>query len=129
MFCPSCGKAIDESDAFCRSCGRSISVGKPASTEAQRSTAAAPTGQPEQQIKRSGEATASLILGLFSFIPVVGLLAVIFGHLAIASIRRSRGGLLGGGMAAFGLALGYLGLGGWIIYGLSVLVNPFLPST
>jgi hypothetical protein len=32
-------------------------------------------------------------------------------------------------MAAFGLALGYLSLGVWAIYGLSVLVHPFLPST
>jgi hypothetical protein len=80
-------------------------------------------------VRRSGEATASLILGLLSFIPVVGLLAVIFGHLARASIRRSGGRLLGDGMAVFGLALGYLSLGVWALYGLSVLVHPFLPST
>jgi hypothetical protein len=79
-------------------------------------------------VRRSGEAKASLILGLFSFIPVVGLLAVIFGHLARASIRPSGGRLLGDGMAAFGLALGYLSLGVWAIYGLSVLVHPALPS-
>jgi hypothetical protein len=58
---------------------------------------------------------------------VVGLLAVIFGHLARATIRRSGGGLLGDGMAVFGLALGYLSLGAWIIYGLSLLVSQ--PST
>jgi hypothetical protein len=88
-----------------------------------------PLASPEQPLRRSGEATASLILGLFSFVPVVGLLAVIFGHLAKASILRSRGRLLGKGMAAGGLVLGYLGLGFWVIYGLSVLVHPVLPST
>jgi hypothetical protein len=60
---------------------------------------------------------------LFSFVPVVGLLAVIFGHLARATIRRSGGRLLGDGMAVFGLALGCLSLGVWIIFGLSLLVS------
>jgi type II secretory pathway pseudopilin PulG len=32
-------------------------------------------------------------------------------------------------MAVFGLFLGYLGFGAWVIYGLSVLVQPSLPST
>jgi len=32
-------------------------------------------------------------------------------------------------MANGGLLLGYLGLGCWVIYGLSVLVHPILPST
>jgi len=59
----------------------------------------------------------------------VGLLAVIFGHMARASIRRSGGRLLGDGMASFGLFFGYLGLLGWIVYGLSVLIHPSLPST
>jgi type II secretory pathway pseudopilin PulG len=88
-----------------------------------------PAARPEEPLRRSGEATASLILGLFSFIPVIALLAVIFGHLARASIRRSGGRLLGKGMAAGGLLLGYLGLGAWVIYGLSFLIHPFLPST
>jgi type II secretory pathway pseudopilin PulG len=86
-------------------------------------------GKAIEPAKRSGEATASLILGLFSFIPIVGLLAVIFGHMARASIRRSGWRLLGDGMAVFGLLLGYLGLGAWMIYGLTIMINPFLPST
>jgi hypothetical protein len=130
MFCPSCGKEVDESDAFCRACGRSLSVRKPAETDVPRTAVpAVPLGQPEQPVRRSGEATASLILGLFSFIPVVGLLAVIFGHMANASIRRSGGRSLGQGMALVGLSLGYLGLAGWAIYGLSFVVHPILPST
>jgi len=114
MFCPACGKDVGESDAFCRSCGRLLSADKPRSVKSAQTSGV--TGQPEQPLQRSGEATASLILGLFSFIPVVGLLAVIFGHLAKASIRRSGGRLLGEGMAGVGLVMGYLGLAGWIIY-------------
>ncbi len=132
MFCPKCGKQVDESDTFCRSCGRSLSAEKPAPTGIAPASVGAGTvgvGKAVEPTKRSGEATASLILGLFSFIPIVGLLAVIFGHMALASIRRSGGRLLGNGMAAFGLSLGYLGLGGWIIYGLTVVINPLLPSS
>lgn len=130
MFCPQCGKQVDEVDRFCRSCGRSLSTGRPTLAEIPGgSGAAGPAVEAEQPTKRSGEATASLILGLFSFIPIVGLLAVIFGHMAEASIRRSGGRLLGEGMAVLGLLLGYLGLAGWVIYGASIVVHPFLPST
>ena len=31
MFCPKCGKQIDDSDAFCRHCGHGISSAPPAS--------------------------------------------------------------------------------------------------
>jgi len=131
VFCCTCGKEIGDTEAFCRFCGRSLSPEKPASTESAQKPSAAigPAAKPEEPLRRSGEATASLILGLFSFVPVVGLVAVIFGHLAKASIRRSRRRLLGEGMANGGLLLGYLGLGCWVIYGVSVLVHPILPST
>lgn len=123
MFCPNCAKEVAQGDLFCRSCGRSL-----APPSARRPIGDTSSREPGELVRRSGEATASLILGLFSFIPFVGLLAVIFGHLARASIRRSGGRLLGDGMAAFGLALGYLSLGVWAIYGLSVLVRPLSPS-
>jgi type II secretory pathway pseudopilin PulG len=120
---------VDESDAFCRFCGLAVSAIKPPSSEAVETTSASgAVGKAQEPTKRSGEATASLILGLFSFVPIVGLLAVIFGHLARASIRRSGGRLLGDGMAVFGLLLGYLGLGGWIVYGLTIVISPLLPS-
>lgn len=32
MFCPKCGKKVDDSDAFCRSCGRTLSTEKPGLT-------------------------------------------------------------------------------------------------
>ncbi len=130
MFCPSCGAEVSQGDAFCRLCGRSLSA--PNSTPAEPSLGSKTAGTAEEREEppgRSGEATASLILGLFSFVPIIGLLAVIFGHLAKGSIRRSGGRLLGEGMASLGLVLGYLGLGGWAVYGLTFLVHPFLPST
>jgi len=74
------------------------------------------------QRKRSGKAVASLILGLLSFLPLVGLPAVIYGHLARGSIRRSGGRLGGKAMATVGLVLGYLWLAVWI--GLQILNPP-----
>lgn len=133
MFCPSCGKRIAEGDAFCRSCGRSLLEGGPVSGEsASGSPAVIPATKREETPRRSGEATASLVLGIFSFIPVIGLVAVIFGHLAKSSIRQARQegrGLRGEGMANVGLLFGYLGLAGWVVYGLTLVVHPLLPST
>jgi serine/threonine protein kinase len=66
----------------------------------------------------SGKATASLVLGivalLFSCIVVgglPGLLAALFGHLALRDIRRSEGRLRGHGSAIAGLILGYFSIG------------------
>src|SRR5438445_4132601 len=119
MFCLNCGKEADSGDAYCRSCGKSLSAGRAAEKEAE---------QPTRRL--CGEATASLVLGLFSLFPnvftwsdvtalyaslhnssfVFSLLAVIFGHMAKASIRRSKGALLGEQMANVGFVLGYLGV-------------------
>jgi Domain of unknown function (DUF4190) len=109
-----------------------LSREKPVSTGVASASYAAGTvgvGKAVGPIKRSGEATASLILGLFSFIPIVGLLAVIFGHLARASIRRSGGKLLGEGMAVFGILLGYWSLAGWSIYLIVAVIVPSLPPS
>lgn len=62
----------------------------------------------------SGYAIASLICSILGFIGVFGLgpiLGIIFGHLAIREIDRSRGLLQGRGMAQAGLILGYISLG------------------
>ncbi len=136
MLCPGCGKEVADADVLCGFCGSSLSPGKHSSTESppQVSGAALP-GTPEQSTQRSGKATASLILALLSFAalvgvfasitsnlnqvflrslffagPLAGLLAVIYGHLAKASIHRSGGRLRGKGRAIVGLILGYLGL-------------------
>jgi hypothetical protein len=60
--------------------------------------------------RTSGMAIASLVLGLVWICGLGSLLAVIFGHVALADIERGRGQVLGRGMAIAGLILGYLGL-------------------
>lgn len=64
----------------------------------------------------SGYATASLVLGLATFVTggITGVLAVIFGHLAT---RETKTGARGGhGMAITGLILGYLAIAGWALF-------------
>jgi hypothetical protein len=56
-------------------------------------------------------AVASLLLGFLSLFPLFGILAVVFGHVARAQIRKSAGRQKGAGMALAGLILGYLCLG------------------
>ncbi|MEI7683361.1 MAG: DUF4190 domain-containing protein [Candidatus Saccharibacteria bacterium] len=81
-------------------------------------TATAPTAYQQPYVQGvmptpSTFAIVSLITAFF-----MPILAVIFGHLAKGEIRRSRGIKTGDGMATAGLILGYLGIGGivlWII--------------
>jgi hypothetical protein len=66
----------------------------------------------------SGMAVASLVLGILCLILffthvialIIGLLAVIFGHVSRGAIRRSAGRLSGSGMALAGLITGYTGM-------------------
>ena len=66
----------------------------------------------------SGKATASLVLGIIGLVmlacfgigAILGLLAVIFGHVALGEIRRSSGRLRGVGSAIAGLIMGYLSI-------------------
>ncbi len=66
----------------------------------------------------SGKARASLVLGIFALLSAClvvggfpGLLAAIFGHLALRDIRRSGGRVKGHGLAIAGLVLGYFSIG------------------
>ena len=58
-------------------------------------------------------AVVSLITGIlgWTMIPVLGSIgAIIFGHMARAEIRRSRGQMDGNGLAVTGLVLGWIAL-------------------
>jgi type IV pilus assembly protein PilA len=77
---------------------------------------------PPQQPPTDGKATASLVFGILSLIPcllfLMGIPAVILGHLSRGDIKRSMGRLGGGGMALAGLIMGYISIG------LSLLIIP-----
>ena len=57
----------------------------------------------------NGLAIAALVLGILWLWWVGSILAVVFGHIALAQIRQRGQG--GHGMAVAGLVLGYIGLG------------------
>jgi hypothetical protein len=67
-------------------------------------------------VPTSGYATASLVLGLATFVTmgISGVLAVIFGHFAISETKTGARG--GHGMAITGLILGYLAIVGWALF-------------
>jgi hypothetical protein len=62
----------------------------------------------------SGLAIASLVLGIVWVYGVGSLLAIIFGHVSRAQIRRGERSS-GAGMALAGLILGYIGIVGLIV--------------
>ena len=68
------------------------------------------------QQSTNGMAIASLVLSLLWLYWLGSILAVIFGHVARAQIRR-RGGVEGGdGMAIAGLVIGYVGLATLVLF-------------
>src|ERR1019366_4388482 len=149
MRCPSCGKEVAQTDATCGFCGSALSPEPHSSAESLPSAdVAAPPGGLELSPRKSGKAIASLIFGLFPFVPWVGLLSFVFGsyspHLTLglypldfvaalvaiilgqrakAAIRLSGGQLRGKGIAIAGLALAYLWLAGSVlVMGISAFI-------
>jgi type II secretory pathway pseudopilin PulG len=71
-----------------------------------------PMNQPAAQPLSCGLATASLILGISSFIFIITAIpAIVCGHIARSKIKKSQGQLQGSGLALAGLITGYVGLG------------------
>ena len=102
-FCAGCGHSLSLEDRFCKTCGRDSST-----------TPSAPAVDPAVAFglppETSGKAIFSLICGILFFLPPIPVGAVIFGHLSLSEMRRSRGRLGGRGLAITGLVLGYIGL-------------------
>lgn len=83
--------------------------------------APAPPGpSPMAPAGRSGFAVASMVLGLVGFLAITAVLAVVFGHLALAELKRSGGWRRGKGMALAGTILGW---GFVLVFVLSVVVQ------
>lgn len=101
LVCAACGNTITTDDKFCRVCGRMVSA-------APFATPSLSPSVPPGTAKTSGKAVTSLICGLLFFVPLLFVVAIVFGHLALAEIKRSAGRLKGEGIAIAGMVLGYL---------------------
>jgi type IV pilus assembly protein PilA len=139
MFCNNCGANVSDS-AYCSNCGRPLpkapsvqatagqtgaATGAAPAPSADSATQASPSAVPVSpwlnvpaaanagQPQTDGKAVASLVFGILSILPlpvVASIPAVIIGHVSRASIRNSMGRLKGEGIAAAGLAMGYVSL-------------------
>lgn len=101
MFCSHCGTKISENSNICYRCGHPVESGSQGSAvdrEAATLRWCVPLG-------RSGWAIAAGYLGLLSFIPFVGVMAIICGFLGLLSIAKDPQ-KLGKGRAWFGVISG-----------------------
>ncbi|MBN1460093.1 MAG: zinc ribbon domain-containing protein [Armatimonadetes bacterium] len=96
MFCSKCGRENPDSAQQCIHCSAPL----------------APPGETSSTPRRSGMATASLVLGLVGLITfgLAGLLGLPLGLAAIIKINRSNGRLTGRGLATAGVVLSGLWL-------------------
>lgn len=134
--CPQCNTVIEKPASgapVCPSCGYGAAPGArtaapmaapaPAAWTPASGTPAfseVPTGMPMQQ-RMSGKAIAALVLGISALcIPFVGLitgiLAVVFGILAIKEVDANPQAIKGKGMAITGIVLGALGFLGTLFF-------------
>jgi hypothetical protein len=91
MFCPKCGKQVDESDAFCRSCGHTLSKEKPASTGvAPASGGAGPVGvgKPQEPTKQSKRLKALAVIG--AIIILLAILATVLPNSGERLLRQQE---------------------------------------
>ena len=109
MLCPKCGAQVASPSPFCPNCGEALSAAQPAPSAGPKAVSldqTEPTTDPKAVTSMVlGMLSISILLSVFAGIP-----AVILGHLARASIRRSNGRLKGEGMAMAGLIMGYISL-------------------
>jgi hypothetical protein len=113
--CPRCAETVQAAASACRFCGldfRSGTVPMPAVP------APVPT--------TNGLAVASMVLGIVWVYWIGSILAIIFGYQAKKQIDASGGRESGRGMAVAGIVLGWVGVGGLILFiviGLAVRVQ------
>jgi hypothetical protein len=81
-----------------------------------------PPPEAPRHVETSGKAVASLVLGITGGLGVGSILAIIYGRKAKKEIAQSNGWLKGKLLAAWGVALGWIGVG-LAIVGVGILIN------
>jgi hypothetical protein len=82
-----------------------------------------PGPAPTVEVRLNGFAITSMVLGILGFFAITALLAVIFGHISLAQVKKSKGWQRGTGMALAGVILG------WSYLAIFVLAIVFEPGT
>jgi hypothetical protein len=68
---------------------------------------APPGPAPMVEVRLNGFAITSMVLGILGLFAITAVLAVIFGHLALAQIKKAKGWQRGTGIALAGVILGW----------------------
>jgi len=113
--CPYCMHEIHPHARKCNFCGRELKGEVPKSE----------WGAGETRARLSGHALASLILGLLPITILPPVLAIIFGHMGLARIRRSPVLYKGENAAWFGRLFGYVFTIAYIVAGVLYLCGVF----
>lgn len=139
MPCSQCGAVVAEGSGFCGQCGAPVEAATPPAGDF-KSVASSETGVPQTSAKTPAsaprlprpvrrqqtddKAVASFLFGILSFVLSIftGIPAIVLGHIARANIRKSAGQLKGNGLAAVGLASGYLSLGFFFLMVFGILI-------
>ncbi|GAA0980777.1 hypothetical protein GCM10009562_28880 [Nocardioides aquaticus] len=78
---------------------------------------------PQMHVRATnGLAIASMVLGILWLYWVGSILALVFGYVARAQIKRSHGQQVGGGMAVAGIVLGWIGIGIALVFVIGAIV-------
>lgn len=130
-YCPKCNAQTSDTARFCSACGAPLDVAGGATPPGDLAPAAPPGNVTPGAVPAgplgvspamppasatpdavSGKATASLVLGLLSFLTCIltGVPAIVLGLLAQRDIRRSGGRLGGDGLAIAGIVTGGIGM-------------------
>lgn len=146
MFCVKCGKELKKGTKFCTNCGTEIKEIKEKKTDDDKltysqnksiETTSNPTpvanATPVNANPNSdGKATASLVLGIVSFVvPCVGFITSIIG-LILGIISHEKSGKRTAGIILNSIALGLIILGWILLYSLGYLAawsESYTPST
>ncbi len=99
--CPLCGEEIQAAALVCKHCGAQ------ASSTGWVHPSSRATMQPTST---NGFAIASLVLGILWLYWVGSVLALVFGYVALGSIKRSGDTEKGKGLAIAGVVLGWIGV-------------------